>query len=119
MSLPYGFNEPAPASKEELLETLRDVIALVEADDSFEGFIQYSMPTPDPCGRCDNTGVFLGSRCEVCDGVGDVYNPPVLEGADFGLMARYRTGNSMGQGGMTIFSKPREEGAGDPGDSST
>jgi hypothetical protein len=59
-------------SKDELLEILDDIRAVVAADDSFEGSIEYLMPEP------------LG-----------------LEG-DFAVRASYRVGNSMGQGGVSL-----------------
>jgi hypothetical protein len=83
-SMDLGWNLPAPASKDELVKTLKDVLAHVEADDSFEGFVAYEFPIP-PEGY-----------------------EALFEDADFGLMARYRIGNSMGQGGLRVFSKPRE-----------
>lgn len=86
MSLPddgmdLGWNVPAPATTDEVVAVLEDVLAVVRAGDSFEGFVAYSMPTDEPW----------------------------LEGADFGLQARYRVGNSMGQGGLSVFTKPRPE----------
>lgn len=63
-------NYPIPQTKAQLLEILDTIRAGVEADDSFEGFINYLMPThEDP--ECD-----------------------------FMVLARWREGNSMGQGSM-------------------
>jgi hypothetical protein len=113
----YGWNEPAPATKEELVRTLEDVLECIKADDSFEGFLEWSMAGPDgPCSACHGSGqqthVNVGggrtvSRCDVCDGTGDYWTHPHLKGADFGLTARYRIGNSMGQGGLRTFIKER------------
>lgn len=72
-----GWNLPAPCSTPELISVLHGVLEAVEAKDSFEGTITYVMPTDEPW----------------------------LEGADFGLLARWRVGNSMGQGGLTSFIK--------------
>jgi hypothetical protein len=76
-----GWNVPAPATKEEIIEVLKDALAHVEADDSFEGFITWVMPTDESW----------------------------LQGERFGLMARYRVGNLQGQGGLRTFTKPRPE----------
>ena len=75
--MPAGWNRPAPASKYEVTSALTDALQRVRAGDSFEGFIQWTMPTDEP----------------------------ELEGAEFGLMARYRVGNLDGQGGMRVYSK--------------
>lgn len=66
-------NYPKAASKQELLAILDDMRASVEADDSFEGFVNYLMPTQGE------------PEC------------------DFMVVARWRVGNSMGQGGMSTF----------------
>jgi len=71
-----GWNRPAPATVEQLLDVLEDVRAAVAEGDSFEGFVAWSMPDPDE---------------------------PELAGADFGLVARYRIGNLQGQGGLRVF----------------
>lgn len=103
-----GWNEPAPASKAELLAVLSDALNCVRADDSLEGFIAWSVPIPDPvpCG-CGGKN----ESCPACRGSGlaDTYDPPELEGAEFALKARYRVGNSMGQGGFSVFTKRRAD----------
>lgn len=66
-----------PVTKAELLQVLDDIRTSVAADDSFEGFLNYLMPY-------DN-------------------NDEIIEGADFVLEARYRVGNSAGQGGMRMI----------------
>lgn len=76
-AMPAGWNRPAPASTSELVRTLLDVVSRVHAGDSWEGTITYCMPTDEP----------------------------ELEGADFGLVARYRIGNLDGQGGLRVFTK--------------
>lgn len=78
--MPAGWNRPAPATQDQLVAVLEDALEHVRVRDSFEGFIQWSMPTDEP----------------------------ELQDADFGLMARYRVGNSMGQGGLRVFT-PNEE----------
>jgi hypothetical protein len=74
-TLPAGWNRPAPATMEDVHGALREAAMLVYAGDSFEGTITWTMPTDEP----------------------------ELEGFDFGLVARYRVGNSMGQGGLHVF----------------
>ena len=74
--MPAGWNRPAPADANQLVEVLEDVLTLVREGDSWEGFVQWSMPTDEP----------------------------ELEGADFGLIARYRIGNLAGQGGLRVYS---------------
>jgi hypothetical protein len=70
-----GWNRPAPASLDDLVALLEDVLDVVREHDSFEGFVQWVMPTDEP---------------ELVD-------------ADFGVLARYRVGNSMGQGSLRVF----------------
>lgn len=77
--LPLGWNEPAPATRHEVVDVLRDAADAVELGDSFEGFIAWSMPTDEP---------------ELAD-------------ADFGMFARYRVGNREGQGGLRVFTRER------------
>ena len=62
-------------SKDELLGILDDMRRAVAADDSFEGSLEYLMPGP------------LGLDPD----------------ADFAVMASYRVGNSMGQGGEVLI----------------
>lgn len=66
--------KPVGMSKDELLAVLDDIRAVVAADDSFEGSIEYLIPLPEQ----------------------------ELE-ADFAVRASYRTGNSMGQGGVRLI----------------
>lgn len=80
-------NFPVPVTKSELLDILSNIRAHVEANDSFEGSLEYSMPEP-----------------------GD---PPE---ADFRLRAVWRVGNTMGQGGVRAIGSlepelPSEEAA--------
>lgn len=63
-----------PYTKADLLILLDQVRELIERDDSFEGMVNWLMPEPD-----DPTGT------------------------DFRVEARYRHGNSMGQGGFSII----------------
>lgn len=76
-TLPAGWNRPAPASTDELESTLRDALEHVVIGDSWEGTITWSMPLDEP----------------------------ELEGAEFGLVARYRVGNLQGQGGLRVFTR--------------
>lgn len=69
-TMPAGFNRPMVVDKATLVETLSDVLAVVIADDSAGGFIQYEW--------ADEPGKFE-------------------------VIARYRIGNAMGQGGMRIL----------------
>lgn len=68
-------NVPVPMDKPGLLHVLDDLRACVVADDSFEGSLEYLMPTEgDP-------------DCA------------------FMVRASYRIGNSMGQGGVRMIGK--------------
>ncbi len=67
---------PEKLTKDELLDTLRGIIALIQADDSFEGNLTYS---------CLEEGLGRG---------------------EFAVTAAFRTGNSMGQGGMRLIGDP-------------
>lgn len=71
-------NFPEGATKELVLEVLDQIRAGVESGDSLEGFVQWSIPYP-PEGE--------------------------PEDADFMLLARYRIGNLMGQGGLRSYGK--------------
>jgi hypothetical protein len=100
-----GWNLPAPATKEELLETLEEIRKGIEADESLEGFFNfqfvYDEPWLYPAGtKFDEYGT--PARDE--DGS---FPQPI---APFGLMARWRTGNQMGQGGVTAYIKDWPEG---------
>jgi len=64
---------PAPMTYPQLASILADMADLVREGDSFEGWIQYTLPA-DPVG----TGEVL-------------------------VVGTYRTGNSMGQGGMRMI----------------
>lgn len=68
-----GVSTHVAMSKEQLLAILDDIRARVAEGDSFEGSIEYLMPEP------------LG-----------------LEG-DFAVVASYRIGNTMGQGGLRLI----------------
>ena len=67
-------NLPVPMTYEALAAVLRGMADLVEAGDSFEGSIEYLMPTPD----------------DPAD-------------ADVMARAAFRIGNLQGQGGMRII----------------
>ena len=67
--------KPTGMSKTELLQVLDDIRYHVQVDDSFEGFLNYLIPDQD----------------DLSDTV------------EFMVEARYRIGNSAGQGGMRIF----------------
>src|SRR4051794_117312 len=75
----YGWNVPAPCTQAELVSVLEDALERVRAGDSWEGTITWVMPTDEAW----------------------------LQISEFGLIARYRIGNSLGQGGLRAFSKPR------------
>jgi hypothetical protein len=64
-----------PMTKNNLVSTLRDMADVVEADDSFEGSIEYLMPLDEA----------------------------VPEGTFALVRASYRIGNSMGQGGVRMI----------------
>lgn len=78
--MPMMRNMPAPMTREQLLALLRDITARVEAGDSFEGSLEYLMPTDEE----------------------------VPEGTEFMVQAAYRTGNLGGQGGMRLIGEMRE-----------
>ena len=59
-------------SKDELVEMVKDILARIEANDSFEGSINYSCMHPS------------------------------VNGQEFEVGATYRVGNSLGQGGMVV-----------------
>lgn len=69
-------NVPVPVDKASLLSVLDDIRAHVEADDSFEGSFEYTMPFDE--------------------------DMEIVPDADFMLRAAYRVGNSQGQGGMRM-----------------
>ena len=69
---------PVFNTKEQLLWILDDIRARVVADDSFEGSLSYELPDDD----------------DPADG--------------FRVQASYRTGNSMGQGGLRMIGEMRE-----------
>jgi len=74
---------PEPVSKETLLAVLDDIRAHVEASDSFEGYLEYSLPWSEEIGDPATDG----------------------EGVDFRVKAGYRIGNSQGQGGFRMIGK--------------
>lgn len=63
-----------PVTKDQLIEIIDDIRSRVAAGDSFEGYLNYLMPEPDD-------PIEIVARVE----------------------ARYRIGNSMGQGGMCMI----------------
>lgn len=76
---------PVPVTKAMLLEVLREITALLEADDSFEGSLEYLVPDPN-------------------DPVTTVDGEPV----QFMLRAAYRMGNAtMGQGSLRMIGELR------------
>lgn len=78
---------PVYLTKDQFLAVLDDIRELVVADDSFEGSLSYELPW-------------------------NTYCDPVREddpsGPGFRVQASYRTGNSMGQGGMRMLGEMRE-----------
>lgn len=96
---------PLLLSEGELVGLLKDVTALVEGGDSFEGSIEYLMPNPDwpefcICFTRDKPHEHkheLGG-CPV--------NPVVPNGGWYAVRGTYRIGNSMGQGGASIVGAP-------------
>jgi len=64
-----------PMSKDELLAVLDDMRAAVARNESFEGSIEYLMPGP----------------------------LDIETNKEFAVMASYRVGNSMGQGGVRLI----------------
>lgn len=71
-----GMNLPIAMTYAELTDLLTDIRDRVQAGDSFEGSLEYSMP--------------------------DVLDPP---GAEVMVRAAYRVGNLQGQGGMRIYGR--------------
>lgn len=76
---------PAYMTKEQLIGVLDDMKALVAGDDSFEGSMSYEFPW-----STEN---------------GDPVDDPR---GGFRVRASYRTGNSMGQGGMRMIGEWRD-----------
>lgn len=76
-----------PMSQTDLLAVLDDIRQSVAAGDSFEGSIEYLMPGP------------LGMDTD----------------EDFAVMASYRVGNSMGQGGVVLIGAETSASAKDHG----
>lgn len=73
-----GWNLPAPASWKDMEDLLTDVLLHVSRGNSWEGTITWLMPTDEPW----------------------------LEGADCGVVARYRVGNAeYGQGFLRVFTR--------------
>lgn len=70
---------PVPCSTEDLVGVIADILNVVSEGDSFEGFLNYLMPMPPDDPECD-----------------------------FMVEARYRIGNSMGQGGMRMLGEIRD-----------
>ena len=60
-------------SKDDLINVVKDILSSIEADDSFEGSLNYS---------CMH---------------------PAVNGQEFEVGATYRVGNSEGQGGMVVL----------------
>lgn len=72
---------PVPLSQEMLVAVLRNMADLVEQGDSFEGSIEYMLPTGD-----------IAAAEDMPD-----------ERAYAMVRASYRIGNSMGQGGVRMI----------------
>lgn len=72
---------PTYMTKDQLLVILDDIKTLVSKDDSFEGSLSYEFPWSTE--------------------LGDPTDDP-KGGNGFRVKASYRTGNSMGQGGMRM-----------------
>jgi hypothetical protein len=70
-------NQPVPVSKEALLALLDDIRAHVDANDSFEGYLEYGMPFGE--------------------------DEELIKDADFVVKAGYRIGNLQGQGGFRMI----------------
>lgn len=70
-------NYPTPVTKDQLADILQEMSALVREGDSFEGFIEYSMPCEEKVP--DDTYALVRTR--------------------------YRVGNLMGQGGMRMLGR--------------
>jgi hypothetical protein len=124
--MPPGWNRPAAASSDDLVEVMADVLKLVEEDASPEGFIEWTIPVPDPCDTCGGSGeqaeaddqwypvsqvrgtVGKVRTCERCGGSGQQWHQSEvhLKDAEFGLRAIYRVGGcGPGSGGMRVFRK--------------
>lgn len=73
--------KPTPMTQDDLIIVIEDILERVKLGDSFEGFLNYLMPFP-PAGDPE---------------------------CDFMVEARYRVGNTMGQGGMKIIGKWADE----------
>lgn len=71
---------PVGMDRHELAAVLRDILARVEAGDSFEGNLEYLMPDPEPAP--------------------EGWPSP---NAEFWVTAAYRIGNREGQGGMRMI----------------
>ena len=74
-------NRPAPMTHEQLVETLEFMLAHVKAKDSFEGSLEYLMPGPEDVDEHADPRTW----------------PYAL------VVGAIRTGNSMGQGGVTFI----------------
>lgn len=77
---------PAYLTKQQLVDTLVDVLNIVATGDSFEGTLSYEMPWSEANG--------------------DPVTDPSYDG--FRVRAVYRTGNAMGQGGVRTIGEMRE-----------
>lgn len=77
--------KPKPVSREGLVAILRDMADSVAVQDSFEGSIEYSIPTEDEDAAVVASDLMLPER----------------EGA-FMVRASYRIGNRDGQGGVRM-----------------
>jgi hypothetical protein len=87
-----GWNLPAPADKVQLVALLEDALRHIRADDSFEGSIVWTMPTDE---------AWLYPEGTTFDDNG--FPEDSARPSDFGVIARYRIGNSEGQGGMRAY----------------
>lgn len=91
----------------ELLAVLDDIRARVEAGDSFEGSFEYLMPGPlahevrqavtDMADGRPGADVQVAAELRA--------EADELDAAEFAVMASYRIGNTMGQGGVRLISR--------------
>lgn len=95
-----------PVTHEELVAVCEDMLAAIKDKDSFEGFFNYLMPIPEGSCEIDENS---SSRCMWgTRGCAVDHDKEFPEGTYAILEARYRIGNSMGQGGMRMVGEMRE-----------
>ena len=112
--------KPVPMTRSELIVILIEILNVVGDSDSFEGSLEYLMPSPPEDHSIDlneEQKSFVSCRtCGVrCDSMEDLQGvhdgDPVTtrngERTDFMVRASYRTGNSQGQGGIRLIGEMR------------